>query len=603
MKHLVCAAVLAFSTVGATWSDARAQASRPAGPVLPDAAAYVPEPATLLSQRSSEMRGVVERWAMDRSALQRRWDTPYSAERRAALRAYHRAWLARLDAMAFDSLSRAGQLDWILLKHRIGHELRLLDREERRLAETAQLLPFVGTVTGLQDARRRLEPIVPSAAADTLARLAGAIEQVRRSVEAGVQANPPRDALRPSRIVAFRAVQMLTELRRTMERWFRFYDGYDPLFTWWATAPYRRADSALTSYARLLREQVVGHRPGQDEPIVGDPIGREAVQEDITNEMLTYSPEELIAIAEREFAWCEAEFRRAARDMGLGDDWRAALERVKRLHMDPGRQPELVRDLAHEAVSFIQERNLITVPPLARDMWRMEMLSPQRQKEAPFFLGGEVIQVSFPTDSMAQEDKLMSMRGNNVHFSRATVHHELIPGHHLQGFMSDRHFPHRENFGTPFWTEGWAFYWETLLWDLGFPRGPEDRVGMLFWRMHRAARIMLSLGFHLGRRTPQECIDFLVDRVGHERANATAEVRRWFNGDYSPLYQVAYMIGGLQFRALHRELVQSGRMTDRQFHDAVLQSGTMPVEMVRAALTEEPLARDFRPRWRWDSGR
>ncbi|MCL4866170.1 MAG: DUF885 family protein, partial [Gemmatimonadales bacterium] len=143
----------------------------------------------------------------------------------------------------------------------------------------------------------------------------------------------------------------------------------------------------------------------------------------------------------------------------------------------------------------------------------------------------------------------------NIHFSRATVHHELIPGHHLQGYMTARYNPHRRAFSTPFWTEGWALWWEMLLWDQGFPRGPEDRVGMLFWRMHRAARIIFSLKFHLGEWTPQQSIDFLVDRVGHERANATAEVRRSFLGTYSPLYQVAYMMGGLQFRALHEELV------------------------------------------------
>ena len=51
---------------------------------------------------------------------------------------------------------------------------------------------------------------------------------------------------------------------------------------------------------------------------------------------------------------------------------------------------------------------------------------------------------------------------------------------------------------------------------------------MLFWRMHRCARIIFSLSFHLGKMTPQECIDFLVDKVGHERDNATAEVRRSF---------------------------------------------------------------------------
>jgi uncharacterized protein (DUF885 family) len=229
----------------------------------------------------------------------------------------------------------------------------------------------------------------------------------------------------------------------------------------------------------------------------------------------------------------------------------------------------------------------------------MEMLSREQQRTAPFYLGGEVIQVAFPTDVMAHEDKLMAMRGNNVHFSRAVVHHELIPGHHLQQYMNARYNAHRRVFATPFWTEGWALYWEMLLWDLGFPQSPEDRVGMLFWRMHRAARIVFSLRVHLGTMTPDEAIDYLVERVGHERANATAEVRRSFIGTYPPMYQAAYMLGGLQFRALHRELVQSGRMTDRAFHDAILQGGVMPVEMVRARLLAVPLRRDYAASWRF----
>jgi uncharacterized protein (DUF885 family) len=165
--------------------------------------------------------------------------------------------------------------------------------------------------------------------------------------------------------------------------------------------------------------------------------------------------------------------------------------------------------------------------------------------------------------------------------------------------MNDRYSPHRDLFGTPFWGEGWSLYWEMLLWDAGFPRTPEEKVGMLFWRMHRAARIIFSLRFHLGEMSPQEAIDFLVNRVGHERANAAAEVRRSFNGSYPPLYQIAYMMGGLQFRALHQELVGGGRMTDRAFHDAILQGGTMPVEMVRALLTRQRLTADYAPQWRF----
>ena len=59
------------------------------------------------------------------------------------------------------------------------------------------------------------------------------------------------------------------------------------------------------------------------------------------------------------------------------------------------------------------------------------------------------------------------------------------------------------------------------------------------------------------------------------------------------------MMGGLQWRALHQDLVTAGRMTDRAFHDAVMQSGTMPVELVRALLIRPRLTADHTPDWRF----
>jgi uncharacterized protein (DUF885 family) len=165
--------------------------------------------------------------------------------------------------------------------------------------------------------------------------------------------------------------------------------------------------------------------------------------------------------------------------------------------------------------------------------------------------------------------------------------------------MTARHRTHRRLFATPFWGEGWALYWEMLLWDLDFARSPEDRVGMLFWRKHRCARIVFSLSFHLEKMTAPEAVAFLVERVGHERNNAEAEVRRSVGGSYGPLYQAAYMLGGLQLRALHKELVGPGKMTNRAFHDAVLKENSIPIEMVRADLTGQALAKDFRSRWRF----
>jgi uncharacterized protein (DUF885 family) len=98
---------------------------------------------------------------------------------------------------------------------------------------------------------------------------------------------------------------------------------------------------------------------------------------------------------------------------------------------------------------------------------------------------------------------------------------------------------------------------------------------------------------------PAEMGDFIVERVGHERLGATSEVRRFIGGGYSPLYQCGYMIGGLQLRALRKELVESGHLTDRQFNDGVLEQGPIPVELIRAALAGTPLARGTRADWKF----
>ena len=100
------------------------------------------------------------------------------------------------------------------------------------------------------------------------------------------------------------------------------------------------------------------------------------------------------------------------------------MEKVKNTYVEPGKQPDMIHDLARQAKAFFDKHDWVTIPELAREDWRMDMMSPERQKVSPFFLGGEGILVSYPTADMSDEDKLMSMRGNNPHFSHATVFHE-----------------------------------------------------------------------------------------------------------------------------------------------------------------------------------
>jgi hypothetical protein len=589
----------------------------------------------------SEMRPIIEYYVVDRGSLQRSYPVASSAVRRERFRKFYSDALERIQRLDFDSMTREGKVDYLLFKNHLEHELRQIDIETKQLAEIQPLLPFSKTIVDLEEARRRMEPIDSAKTAATLNDLKKQVDDTRRRVEAGLRSGDSADAIKAKKTVAFRAVNAINTLRGNLRNWYTFYNGYDPVFTWWNEEPYKSLDEAMNGYASFISERVVGlrsatnqtqpqggqrgggnapaggggqgggqggagqrpgaaqARPGDTSDIVGDPIGREALLSELQSEMIPYTPEELIAIANKEMAWCENEMKKASRDLGYGDDWKKALEHVKNLYVEPGKQPEMIRDLALEAIKFVDDHDLVTVPQLARDTWRMEMMTPERQLVSPFFLGGETILVSFPTNTMSHEQKMMSMRGNNIHFARATVFHELIPGHHLQGFMTARYKPYRGLFGTPFWSEGNALYWELLFWDLKFPKTPENRIGMLFWRMHRCARIIFSLSFHLEKMTPQECIDFLVNRVGHERDNATAEVRRSFDGSYGPLYQIAYLIGGLQQYSLHHDLVDSGKMTNRQFNDALLKENRIPIEMIRAILTNQKLTRDFRTTWKF----
>jgi hypothetical protein len=91
-----------------------------------------------------------------------------------------------------------------------------------------------------------------------------------------------------------------------------------------------------------------------------------------------------------------------------------------------------------------------------------------------------VISISYPTDTMTFEQRMMSMRGNNIPFSRSTVFHELIRGHYLQQFMSERYRSYRRVFETPFWHEGNAFLLGDAFVGYGIPADTRGARGDAF---------------------------------------------------------------------------------------------------------------------------
>lgn len=535
----------------------------------------------------------VNAYSADKRALYRFYQNKESEEYYQRVLTLYKSWENRLKEIDFSALDQQEKVDFILLKNSIDKESYFFNLDYKAYKEVAYVANFSENITPFIEQRRRGKK--PDAKA-----LAKAFNDANTSIQehlATLKEKPFKDWL-----AAEKAADIIKGFSGALKEAYNFYYSYDPQFTWWLEEPYKQLSTTLKTYEEALKVNYVTTSIKDDgSGIIGKPIGRDALIKSLGYEYIPYTPEEMIAVAEKQFDWCKEEMIKASQALGYGKDWKAALEHVKDTYVPVGEQPEAITDLYQQSIDFIEERDLITIPDMAKEAWGMIMMTPERQLVNPFFTGGWEISISYPTQEMSQDDKLMSMRGNNPNFSRATVHHELLPGHHLQFFMNARHKSYRRAFDTPFWMEGWALYWEINLWNKNFPQTPEEKLGMLFWRIHRCARIIFSLKYHLGEMTPQQCIDMLVDEVGHEYANAAAEVRRSFATSYTPpLYQMAYMTGGLQFYALRNEMLAKG-WTEKQFHDRVMQENMMPIELLRALLQEQPLKKNYSTKWKFST--
>ena len=130
---------------------------------------------------------------------------------------------------------------------------------------------------------------------------------------------------------------------------------------------------------------------------------------------------------------------------------------------------------------------------------------------------------------------------------------------------------------TPLTVEGWALYCEEMMAEQGFYATAEER---LFQRVHllwRAVRVLLDVGLHTRGMTVTQAVDFLAARLHVDRANAEAEVRRYCA---TPTYALSYAVGRRELLQLRQDFGASLR----EFHDAIMPFGGLPVSLIRWGL-------------------
>src|SRR6202007_1747765 len=119
------------------------------------------------------------------------------------------------------------------------------------------------------------------------------------------------------------------------------------------------------------------------------------------------------------------------------------------------------------------------------------------------------------------------------------------PGHHFQVTAA------QELTGVPLfrrvlpftaYNEGWALYAERLAYELGYEKDPLDNLGRLSAEMMRATRLVVDSGIHYKHWTREQAITYMIDNVGMEEQEATAEVERYF---VDPGQALAYKVGML----------------------------------------------------------
>lgn len=172
---------------------------------------------------------------------------------------------------------------------------------------------------------------------------------------------------------------------------------------------------------------------------------------------------------------------------------------------------------------------------------------------------------------------------------QSTLYHETYPGHHLQGAIAlelgDKVHTLARYLSNSGYAEGWALYSERIAQELDLYTGPLDKMGLLSDQAARAARLVIDTGIHTKGWTRQQSVDYMMDNTGWAPVDIQNDINRYISW---PGQANAYMLGMLEIRRL-RTLAETelGEQFDiRDFHDRILENGSMTLPMIEKAVLE-----------------
>jgi uncharacterized protein (DUF885 family) len=344
--------------------------------------------------------------------------------------------------------------------------------------------------------------------------------------------------------------------------------------------------SVEPAYRRIIAyAEAAERRAGTDDGVWRLPDGARYYDQLLANYTTTsMTAEEIHAVGLAEVARIEGEMRAIMQKVGFKGSLPEFFEAVRK---DPRfyypDTPEGKAAYLAEATRVIDDMRA-RLPQLFRTLPKAPMIvkavEPFREKSA-----GKAFYQSPSADGKrpgVYYANLYRMADMPKYELPALAYHEGIPGHHMQLAIAgelDELPRFRRYGGFTAYSEGWGLYTERLPKELGLYADPYEDFGRLTMEMTRAVRLVVDTGLHAKRWTREQVIQYHLEKLPMTRDAATKATERYI---VMPGQATAYTVGMLKIMAL-REKAKTAlgpRFDIRDFHDVVLRSGALPLDLL-----------------------